>query len=500
MNISELSLKRPVLATVMNLLIILFGIVGFSFLSVRDYPAIDPPIITVRTNYTGANADIIESQITEPLEKGINGIPGIRSISSSSQVGSSNITVEFNLGVDLDDAANDVRDKVSQAQRNLPQDIDSPPIVSKSEASNDFIIILAVQSRSKDLMELSDYAENVLLQRFQTINEVSAINIFGQKRYAMRIWIKPDAMSARNIAFTDISNALAKENVELPAGKIYGDATELTIRTMGRLSTEQQFADLLIKEGPEGIVRLSDIAKVEIGPEILEQSWKLNGVNGVGLAVVPQPGANYVAIADEFYKRLEEIKEANKSDISLNVLIDNTKLVRQSISEVKETLIIAFTLVVLVILFFFRNALIAIRPLIDIPISLVATFFIMYAAGFSINILTMLGIVLATGLVVDDGIVVTENIFRKLEEGLPIRRAALEGSKEIFFAVVSTSLTLAVVFLPVIFLEGFVGSLFREFGIVVACAVLVSAFVSLTITPVLNVVLAPEKGGPWQGV
>ncbi|MEY3444703.1 MAG: hypothetical protein RLZZ519_2984, partial [Bacteroidota bacterium] len=325
MNISELSLKRPVLATVMNLLIILFGIVGFSFLSVRDYPAIDPPIITVRTNYTGANADIIESQITEPLEKGINGIPGIRSISSSSQVGSSNITVEFNLGVDLDDAANDVRDKVSQAQRNLPQDIDSPPIVSKSEASNDFIIILAVQSRSKDLMELSDYAENVLLQRFQTIDQVSAINIFGQKRYAMRIWIKPDAMSARNIAFTDISNALAKENVELPAGKIYGDATELTIRTMGRLSTEQQFADLLIKEGPEGIVRLSDIAKVEIGPEILEQSWKLNGVNGVGLAVVPQPGANYVAIADEFYKRLEEIKEANKSDISLNVLIDNTK-------------------------------------------------------------------------------------------------------------------------------------------------------------------------------
>ncbi|HEX2898774.1 MAG TPA: efflux RND transporter permease subunit, partial [Bacteroidia bacterium] len=495
MNISELSLKRPVLATVMNLMIILFGIVGFSFLSLRDYPAIDPPIITVRTNYTGANADIIESQITEPLEKGINGIPGIRSISSSSQIGSSNITVEFNLGIDLDDAANDVRDKVSQAQRNLPQDIDAPPVVSKSESSNDFIIILAVQSRSKDLMELSDYAENVLMQRFQTIDQVSAINIFGQKRYAMRIWIKPDAMSARNIAFTDISNALAKENVELPAGKIYGDATELTIRTMGRLSTEQQFADLLIKEGPEGIVRLSDIAKVDIGPEILEQSWKLNGVNGVGLAVVPQPGANYVAIADEFYKRLDEIKEANKTDISLNVLIDNTRLVRQSISEVKETLIIAFTLVVLVILFFFRNALIAIRPLIDIPISLVATFFIMYAAGFSINILTMLGIVLATGLVVDDGIVVTENIFRKLEEGLPIRRAALEGSKEIFFAVISTSITLAVVFLPVIFLEGFVGSLFREFGIVVACAVLVSAFVSLTITPVLNVALHRKKAG-----
>jgi hydrophobe/amphiphile efflux-1 (HAE1) family protein len=495
MNISELSIKRPILATVMNLAIVLFGIVGFSFLSLRDYPAIDPPIITVRTNYTGANADIIESQITEPLEKGINGIPGIRSISSSSQVGSSNITVEFNLGIDLDDAANDVRDKVSQAQRNLPQDIDSPPVVSKSEASNDFIIILAVQSRSKDLMELSDYAENVLQQRFQTIDQVSTINIYGQKRPAMRIWLQTDAMSARNVAFTDINSALAKENVEIPAGKVYGTSTELTIRTMGRLSSEEQFRNLIVKETPEGMVRLGEVAKVEIGPEILEQTWKLNGVHGVGLAVVPQPGANFVKIADEFYRRLDEIKAVNKTDISLNVLIDNTLMVKRSITEVKETLVIAFSLVVLVILIFFRNGLVAIRPLIDIPISLVATFFVMYLAGFSINVLTMLGIVLATGLVVDDGIVVTENIFRKLEQGLPIRRAALEGSREIFFAVVSTSLTLAVVFLPVIFLEGFVGSLFREFGIVVACAVLISAFVSLTITPVLNVVLHRRKAG-----
>lgn len=495
MNISELSLRRPVLATVMNLAIVLFGVVGFYFLSVRDFPAIDPPIISVRTQYTGANADIIESQITEPLEKGINGIPGIRTISSSSQVGVSNITVEFNLGIDLDDAANDVRDKVSQAQRNLPQDIDAPPVVSKSEASNDFIIILAVQSRSKDLMELSDYAENVLLQRFQTIDQVSAINIFGQKRYAMRIWIKPDAMSARNIAFTDISSALAKENVEIPAGKVYGDATELSIRTMGRLSSDDDFKQLILREDEGGIVRLADVADVEVGPEVLEQGWKLDGVNGVGLAVVPQPGANYVAIADEFYKRLAEIKEANKTDITYNVLIDNTRIVKKSIAEVRDTLVIAFGLVVLVILVFFRNGLIAIRPLIDIPISLVATFFVMWAAGFSINILTMLGIVLATGLVVDDGIVVTENIFRKLEQGLSIRRAALEGSREIFFAVISTSITLAVVFLPVIFLQGFVGSLFREFGIVVACAVLISAFVSLTITPVLNVVLHRKKAG-----
>lgn len=489
MNISELSLKRPVLATVMNLMIILFGLVGFSFLAVRDYPAIDPPIISINTTYTGANADIIESQITEPLEKQVNGIPGIRSITSSSTLGSSNITVEFNLGVDLEAAASDVRDKVGQAQRGLPQDIDAPPIVSKSDANGDFILILAIQSQTKNLLELSDYAENVLQQQLQTIKDVSSVNIFGQKRYSMRLWLNPDKMSAHNVAFTDIRTAVSTENIELPPGKIYGNNTELIIRALGRLRNEQQFRDLIIKEDATGIVRLGDVAKVELAPEQLEQTWKYNGVNAVGLAIIPQPGANNIEIADEFYKRLEQIRKTNKADITFNVLIDNTVNIRKSLTEVKDTLLLSFSLVVLVIFFFFRNWLIALRPLIDIPISLVATFFIMYIAGFSINILTLLGIVLATGLVVDDGIVVTENIFRKLEEGLPIHKAALEGSKEIFFAVISTSVTLAVVFLPVIFLEGFVGRLFREFGVTLAVAVLISAFVSLTITPVLNVVL-----------
>ncbi|HWB25912.1 MAG TPA: efflux RND transporter permease subunit [Chitinophagaceae bacterium] len=489
MNISELSLKRPVLATVMNLMIILFGVVGYTFLAVRDYPAIDPPIISVSTSYTGANPDIIESQVTEPLEKQINGIPGIRTISSSSTLGNSQITVEFNLGVDLEAAASDVRDKVAQAARGLPLDIDAPPVVSKSDANSDFILILAVQSHTKSLLELSDYAENVLQQQLQTINQVSAINIFGQKRYAMRLWLNPDRMSAYNISFSDISTAVSRENIELPPGKIYGNNTELTIRTLGRLTSEKQFRDLIIREDSTGIVRLGDIARVELGPEQPEQSWKYNGVNAVGLAIIPQPGANNIEIADEFYKRLHDIENGNKSDVQFNVLIDNTLNIRNSLSEVKETLIISFTLVVLVIFFFFRNWLIAIRPLIDIPISLVSTFFIMYIAGFTINILTLLGIVLATGLVVDDGIVVTENIFRKLEGGMPIRKAAVEGSKEIFFAVISTSLTLAVVFMPVIFLEGFVGRLFREFGVVLAAAVLISAFVSLTITPVLNVYL-----------
>lgn len=493
MNISELSLKRPVLATVMNLAIILFGVVGYTFLAVRDYPAIDPPVISVSTSYTGANPDIIESQITEPLEKQINGIPGIRTISSSSSLSSSTITVEFNLGVDLEAAASDVRDKVGQAQRNLPQDIDAPPVVSKADANSDPILILAIQSPTKGLMELSDYAENVLQQQLQTIPDVSSVNIFGQKRYSMRIWINPDKLNAYGVAFNDITTSLNAENIELPPGKIYGNNTELTIRSMGRLTTEKEFKDLLIKEDSTGIVRLSDVANVELGPEVMEQSFKYNGVPAIGLAIVPQPGANNIQIADEFNKRLEQIKKANKSDIVFNVLMDNTINIRKSLEEVKETLLISFGLVVVVIFLFFRNWLIAIRPLIDIPISLISTFFIMYIFGFSVNILTLLAIVLATGLVVDDGIVVTENIFRKLEEGFPIRKAALEGSKEIFFAVVSTSITLAVVFMPVIFLEGFVGRLFREFGVSLAAAVLVSAFVSLTITPVLNVYLTTKN-------
>ena len=495
MNISELSLKRPVLATVLNLMIILFGVVGFSFLAVRDYPAIDPAVVSVSTSYTGANPDIIESQITEPLEKQINGIPGIKTITSSSSLGNSNISVEFELGIDLEAAASDVRDKVGQASRSLPQDIDAPPVVTKADANSDFILILAVQSRTKGLLELSDYAENVLQQQFQTINQVSSVNIFGQKRYAMRIWLNPDKMSAFGVNFSDIRTSLNTENIDLPPGKIYGDNTELTIKTVGRLTTEKEFQELLIRQDSLGIVRLKDVARVEIGPEQLEQGWKYNGVNAVGIVIIPQPGANNIQIANDFNKKLESIKKLNKSDIEMNVLLDNTQNIRKSISEVEETLLISFAFVVLVIFFFFRDWLTAIRPLIDIPISLVATFFIMYISGFSINILTLLGIVLATGLVVDDGIVVTENIFRKIEEGLPIKQAALEGSKEIFFAVISTSITLAIVFLPVIFLEGFIGRLFREFGITLASAVLISAFVSLTITPVLNVVLRRKKQG-----
>src|SRR5260221_1581391 len=493
MSISELSLRRPVLAIVMNILIVLFGAIGFSFLGVRDYPAIDPPNISVRTSYPGANADIIESQITEPLEKSINGIAGIKNISSNSNSGNSNINIEFDLGVDLESAANDVRDKVSGTVRSLPQDLPSPPTVAKADANADAIISMTVQSNLLNPLQLTEYATNVLVERLQTIKGVSSVQIWGEKKYAMRIWLDPAKLSAYSLTALDIQQALGRENVELPAGKIAGNATELTVRTFGRLYTEDDFNNAIIKSAPAGDIRLKDIGQAVLGPENEESILKESRIPMVGLAIVPLPGSNYVAISDEFYKRYDQLIKEVPPDIKLNIALDQTKFIKRSISEVEETLIISFLLVVLIIYLFCRDAIIAIRPLIDIPVSLTASFFIMYLCGFSINVLTMLGIVLATGLVVDDGIVVTENIYKKLEGGMNKYKAALEGSKEIYFAVISTSITLAVVFLPIIFLQGFVGRLFREFGIVVAGAVLVSCFVSLTLTPVLSVKLTRDN-------
>lgn len=493
MSLSSLSLRRPVLALVLSIVIVLFGIIGFTFLGVREYPSVDPPVITVRTAYTGANADIIETQITEPLEKAVNGISGIRSISSSSNQGSSVITVEFTLGVSLEEAANDVRDKVSQAVRQLPQDIDAPPVVSKADANSDAILSMTVQSDKRALLEVSDYASNVLLEKLQTIPGVSQVQIWGEKKYAMRLWLDPMKMAAQNITFQDVSAALKRENVELPGGKVYGNATELTVKTYGRLTTEDDFENLIVKQSDNAVIRLRDLGEAILGPVNEETILKLNGVPMVALALVPQPGSNYISITDEFYKRFEQIKKDIPQDYQLDIIHDSTRFIKKSISEVEETLLIAFILVVLIIYLFFRDWLIAIRPLIDIPVSLIGAFFIMYISGFTINVLTLLGIVLATGLVVDDGIVVTENIFKKLEKGMNKHQAAKEGSEEIFFAVIATSITLAIVFLPIIFLQGFVGSLFREFGIVVAGAVLISAFVSLSLTPVLNVWLTKDN-------
>lgn len=493
MSLASVSLRRPVFAIVMSIIIVLFGLIGFDFLGIREYPSIDPPIITVRTSYTGASAEVIESQITEPLEKSINGIAGIRSITSASNQGNSNITVEFNLDVDLEAAANDVRDKVSQAVRQLPQDIDAPPVVTKSDANSDAIISMTVESDTKNHLQVSDFASNVLLERLQTIPGVSTIQIWGEKKYAMRIWLDPARLSAFGLTPMDVQQALDKENVELPGGKVAGKATELTINTLGRLTTEEEFSNLIISNVNGQEIHLSDVADVKLGPENEETILKQSGTPMIALALAPQPGSNYIEIADEFYKRFDQLKKEVPKDIKLDIVLDNTQFIRRSIGEVEETLIIAFLLVVLIIYLFFRDWIIAFRPLIDIPVSLIGAFFIMYLAGFSINILTLLAVVLATGLVVDDGIVVTENIFKKIEAGMKTREAAEKGSNEIFFAVVSTSLTLAAVFLPIIFLQGFTGRLFREFGIVMAGAILISAFVSLSLTPVLNVLLTRKN-------
>lgn len=486
MNISSLSINRPVMATVISILILLFGFIGYSFLGVREYPSVDPPIITVTTNYVGANADVIESQITEVLEENINGIAGIRSLSSTSADGRSTITVEFELDVDLEAAANDVRDRVSQAVRNLPPDC-NPPVVAKSSADANPIVSMTIQSNQRSLLELSELANNVFKERLQTIPGVSEIRVWGEKKYAMKLLLDPVKLAGYNLTPLDVRDALNKENVELPTGRIEGYNTELSIRTFGRLTTEADFNELIIKETDGAVIKLKDIGSAELSPENERTILRGNGgIPQVAVAITPQPGSNYIDIVDEFYKRVDNIKDELPDDLKYNIALDTTVSIRKAIDEVKETLVIAFLLVVLIIFFFLRDWRTTLIPVIAIPISLIGAFFIMYLAGFSINILTLLGIVLATGIVVDDAIVVLENIYAKVERGIAPKQAAHEGAKEIFFAIISTTITLAAVFLPIIFLQGLTGRLFREFGITVAGAVIISAIVSLTLTPMMS--------------
>ncbi len=486
MNLSSVSINRPVLATVISILILLFGIIGYSFLGVREYPSVDPPIITVTTNYIGANADVVESQITEVLEEIINGIAGIRSLSSTSADGRSTITVEFELDVDLEAATNDVRDRVSQAVRNLPPDCD-PPVVAKTSADSNPIVSMTIQSDQRTLLELSEIANNVFKERLQTIPGVSEIRIWGEKKYSMKLLLDPVKLAGYNLTPLDVRDALNKENVELPTGRIEGYNTELSIRTFGRLTTQEDFNELIIKETEGAVIKLKDIGEAKLLPENERSILRGNGgIPQVAVAITPQPGSNYIDIADEFYNRVDKIKDELPPDLKYEIALDSTISIRKAIDEVKETLIIAFMLVVLIIFAFLRDWRTTLIPVIAIPISLIGAFFIMYIAGFSINILTLLGIVLATGIVVDDAIVVLENIYAKVEKGTPPLQAAHEGSKEIIFAIISTTVTLAAVFLPIIFLQGLTGRLFREFGITVAGAVIISAIVSLTLTPMMS--------------
>ena len=492
MNISELSIRRPVLATVMTVIILLFGIIGYNSLGVREYPSVDNPIISVQCSYAGANADVIENQITEPLEQNINGIPGIRSLSSVSQQGSCRITVEFELSVDLETAANDVRDKVSRAQRFLPRDCD-PPIVSKADADARPIIMVALQSDKRSLLELSEIADLTVKEQLQTIKDVSGVSIWGEKKYSMRLWLDPIKMSGYGITPMDIKNAVDKENVELPSGSVEGNTTELTIRTLGLMHTAQEFNNLIIKDVDGKIVRFSDVGRAELGPADIKSYMKMNGVPMVGVVVTPQPGANHIEIADAVYDRMERMKKDLPDDVKYSYGFDNTRFIRASINEVKETVYIAFILVIIIIFLFLRDWRVTLVPCIVIPVSLIGAFFIMYLAGFSINVLSMLAVVLAVGLVVDDAIVMTENIYVRIERGMKPKEAGIEGAKEIFFAVISTTITLVAVFFPIVFMEGQTGRLFREFSIVVSGSVIISSFAALTFTPMLATKILVRK-------
>ncbi|NUQ82988.1 MAG: efflux RND transporter permease subunit [Bacteroidetes bacterium] len=485
-NLSVLFIRRPVLTTVVSLLILLFGIIGYFFLSVREYPNVDPPVVTVSTSYPGANADVIESQITEPLEESINGIEGIRTLNSTSRDGASNITVEFEIGRDMEAAANDVRDRVSRAIGSLPPDV-NPPVVVKSDADASPIFALSVQSTTRSLIDLSDLANLRFKERLQTIEGVSEVRIWGEKRYSMKLYLDPVKLAGYGLAPGDIREALNRENIELPSGRIEGYSSELSIRTFGRLTTEEEFNNLIIREINGIPVKIRDVGRSVLAPE--NERTLMRGTGGipmVGVAITPQPGSNHIAIVDKVKQTIELISRDLPADVRTSVMFDTTQSIRKGIVEVAETILIAFGLVVLIIFLFLRHWRTTLIPVVAIPISLIGSFFIMYVAGFSINILTLLSIVLATGLVVDDAIVVMENIYTKIERGMKPPEAAIAGTSEIFFAIVSTTITLAAVFLPVIFLQGLTGSLFREFGLVMAGSVIISAVVSLTLTPMMS--------------
>ncbi len=497
MSLSSTSISRPVLTTVLTLIILLFGIIGFSYLGIREYPSVDPPVISVSTSYIGANADIIEKQITEPLEQSINGIQGIRSLTSTSSTGSSQITVEFELSRDMESAANDVRDKVSKSLYKLPRDCD-PPTVSKADADSDPILMIGIKSSNRSLLELSEIADLTYKEQLQTISGVSEVTIWGEKRYAMRMWMDPAKLAGYGLTPLDVRNALLRENVELPSGRIEGTSVELTIRAQGLMTTPNDFNRLIIAQQGDKVVRFSDVGYAELGAEDIRSIMKLNGVPSVGVGVIPQPGSNHIEIADEVYKRMEQIQKDLPEDVEIGMIYDNTRFIRSSIKEVGSTIIDAFVLVVLIIFLFLRDWRTTLIPTVVIPVSLIGSFFIMYLAGFSINTLSLLAIVLAIGLVVDDAIVMMENIYVKIEGGMTPLEAGIQGSNEIFFAVVSTTVTLIAVFFPIVFLQGTTGRLFREFSIVISGSVAISAFVALTFTPMLSTkLLKHRKRQPW---
>jgi multidrug efflux pump len=492
-TLAEACIRRPVLAIVLSVAIVLFGVVAFFSLGVREYPAVDAPVVTVTTIYNGANPEVVDAQITEPIEQALAGIAGVKNIFSTSREATSSIRVEFELSVDIDDAANDVRDKVAGAVRRLPADAD-PPIVEKADADSDPIVFMTVRSDTASILDVSHVANTRIKDRIQTIPGVSSVRIFGEKRYSMRVWLDADKMSAHAVTPEDVRSRLGAWNVDLPSGRVEGEQMEVAVRTEGRLEKPEQFSRILLRENAGHMVRLEDVGTAELGPLNARWGVKRLGQNVIGVAVIPQPNTNAIAIADEFYERFKEIERDMPAEYEVEIGYDFTRYVRKSVKEVEETLLIAFVLVALVIYLFLRDFRAAIVPVVAIPVSIVATFVLVKAFGFSINVLTLVGIVLSIGLVCDDAIVVLETIYSKIERGMRPLEAAIAGANEIFFAIVSTTVTLAVVFMPIVFVSGLTGRLFREFAVVVVGSVLISGFVALTLSPMMCRYLLREAG------
>ena len=497
--ISQVSISRPVLAGVMSVLLILFGIVGYTFLGTREYPVTESPTVMVTTVYPGASADIIASQVTKPLEEAIAEANGIRALSSVSREQVSAITVEFNLDADLEAAANDVRDKVSKSRSQLPTDIE-PTIVEKM-GPQDFLVFLTVQSDTRSLEDITDFVNINIKERLQSIPGVRLVDSYAGRKRAMRLRMDPVKLASYKLTPGDVQAALQRENVDLPSGRIEGANTEVTLRTQGRLVSEDDFNNMIIYQKEGAIVRFRDVGTAIMSSQNERTAMIVGEGNtaryGVGTGVQPQRGANSLAIVDEFKKRFDDIVKTAPKDYIISLGKDFTVPVRNSLSEVEETLFLAFGLVALIIFIFLRDWRSTLIPLVAIPVSIISAFFIMYLGNFSINVLTLLGLVLAIGLVVDDAIVVLENIYSKIEKGMSPLQAARKGSDEIYFAVISTTVTLAAVFLPILFLGGVTGQLFKEFAIVVSGSVLISAFVALTLSPMMSAYLL--KANASQG-
>jgi len=494
MKLSELSIRRPVLAAVMSLAITLLGIISFTRMPVREYPDIEPPIVSVTTLYRGASPSVVETEITDVLEEQFSTIEGVKSITSSSVEQGSSITIEFELSRDVDVAANDVRDRVSRVLGSLPREAEDP-VVAKVDINAQPIIWLAFISEQHSTLELSEVADRVLKERLQRVPGVGSVFIGGERRYAMRVWLDPERMAARGLTAQDVEAAIRRENVEIPAGRVEGKGREFAVRTRGELQEPAAFAAIIVRQTGDDIVRLGDLAEVEIGPEDERTITRFNGQPAIGLGIVKQKDASTVAVGQAVHEALPALQTGLPAGMRLETAYDSATFIEESINEIGSTLLLATGLVVLVVLLFLKSLRATVIPVVAIPIAIIGAFTVAYALGFTINIITLLALVLAIGLVVDDAIVVLENSYRHLEMGKTRRQAARDGMDEIAFAVIATTVALVAVFIPVAFLTGSVGRLFREFGLTLAVAVAISMFVALTLTPMLCSLMLKRGAG-----